>query len=151
MPTCPSYSIMHSLHEGFSIVMYSGSHRVNLRSGFCLHKRCGIRIILPKWMAIIWHESLFHAGGKSRTREWIITLEDMRFFGYVWPKVLGNTRNRNVGSMDGIGFWGQIYSNMIMDKTHLMCYKRRMPRYITSFGLNNCLKDKICLTTLLLS
>jgi len=103
MPTCPSYSIMHSLHEGFSIVMYSGSHRVNLRSGFCLHKRCGIRIILPKWMAIIWHESLFHAGGKSRTREWIITLEDMRFFGYVWPKVLGNTRNRNVGSMDGIG------------------------------------------------
>ena len=27
----------------------------------------------------------------------------MRFFGYVWPKVLGNTRNRNVGSMDGIG------------------------------------------------
>ena len=103
MPTLPSYSIMHSLDEGFSIVMYSGSHRVNLRAGFCLHKNCGIRIILPKWMAIIWHESLYHSGGKSRTRQWVITLEDMRFFGYVWPKVVGNTRNRRVGSMDGIG------------------------------------------------
>ena len=48
MPTLPSYSIMQSLDEGFSIVMYSGSHCVNLWSGFCLHKRCGIRIILPK-------------------------------------------------------------------------------------------------------
>jgi hypothetical protein len=103
MPTCPSYSIMHSLDEGFSIVMYSRSHCVNLRSGFCLHKRNGIRIILPKWMAIIWHESLYHAGGKSRTRHWTITLQDMRFFGYLWPNVIGNTRNRNVGSMDGIG------------------------------------------------
>ena len=93
IPTLPSYSIMHSLDEGFSIVMYSGSHRVNLRAGFCLHKNCGIRIILPKWMAIIWHESLYHSGGKSRTRQWVITLEVLRFFGYVWPKVVGNTRN----------------------------------------------------------
>jgi hypothetical protein len=30
MPTKPSYSIMHSLREGFNIVMYSGTHRVNL-------------------------------------------------------------------------------------------------------------------------
>ena len=30
MPTKPSYSIMNSLKEGFSIVVYSGTHRVNL-------------------------------------------------------------------------------------------------------------------------
>ncbi len=86
MLTCPLYSIMHSLHEGFLIVMYSGSHRVNLRSGFCLHKRCDIRIILLKWTAIIWHESLFYAGGKSRTRQWIITLENMNFSSMPGPK-----------------------------------------------------------------
>ena len=31
-------------------------------------------MILPEWIMIIWHESLFHAGAKSREKQ------DMRFF-----------------------------------------------------------------------
>ncbi len=44
----PSFSMMHSLDNGFSIVMYSHSHCVNCRSGCCLHDTSGIRITLPK-------------------------------------------------------------------------------------------------------
>ena len=62
MPKIPSYSIMHSLREGFSILMYSGSHRVKLSPSLCLHHCNAVKIILLKWMMIIWHESLYHAG-----------------------------------------------------------------------------------------
>ena len=88
MPTTPSYSIMHSLEDGFSVLMYSGSHRVRLNSNICLHKYNAVRIILPEWMAIIWHESLFHAGTRSRNTA------DMRFFSYVWPHLPSNTTCR---------------------------------------------------------
>ena len=87
MPSRPSFSMMHSLEDGFSIVMYSHSHHVNLGHGCRLHDRCGIRIILPKWMAIIWHEGVLHSGARSRTGEGDLTLEDMRFFAYIWPLV----------------------------------------------------------------
>jgi hypothetical protein len=67
MPTKPSYSIMHSLREGFSIVMYSGTHRVNLANqSLHMHKGNGVRLHLPPWMCLIWHESLYHSGAKSR-------------------------------------------------------------------------------------
>ena len=77
--------MMHSLEDGFSIVMYSHSHRVNLRSGCCLHDRSRIGIILHKWMVIIWHEGLLHGGTKSRDGEYALTLEDVQFFAYIWP------------------------------------------------------------------
>ena len=66
MPPNPSYSLIHSLEEGFSILMYAGTHRAKLRPDIYMHKYNAVRIILPEWMAIIWHESLFHAGAKSR-------------------------------------------------------------------------------------
>ena len=62
-----------------------------------MHKYNAVRIILPEWMAIIWHESLFHAGAKSRNG-----LQDMRLFSYIWPEVVGNARNRTKGSTDGV-------------------------------------------------
>ena len=100
MPPTPSYSMMHSLKDGFCILMYSCSHRVNLRSSLCLHSCNSVRIILPEWMAIIWHETLFHGGAMSRT--YPLLQIDMRFFAYIWPLILNNTRNRNKGSMDGV-------------------------------------------------
>ena len=58
MPKTPSYSTMHSLKEGFSILMYSGSHRVKLSPSLCLHHCNAVKLILPEWMMIIWQESL---------------------------------------------------------------------------------------------
>ena len=101
MPSRPSFSMMHSLEDGFSIVMYSHSHRVNLESGCPLHDRCGIRIILPKWMAIIWHEGLLHSGARSRDGTLGLPLEDMRFFAYIWPLVDQYTRTSR-GSSDTV-------------------------------------------------
>ena len=113
MPTNPSYSLMHSLEEGFSILMYSGTHRTKLRPDMCMHKYSAVRIILPPWMAIIWHESLFHAGAKCRNG-----LQDMRYFSYIWPDVGGNSRNRTKGSTDGVAReqGDQVYRDNITKK-----------------------------------
>ena len=101
MPTTPSYSLMHSLREGFSIVMYSGTHRVNLEDeSLHMHKSNGVRIHLPPWMCIIWHESLYHSGAKSRDTPHYQA--DMRFFAYIWPYVRNQVRNRAAGTMDGV-------------------------------------------------
>ena len=113
MPPKPSYSLMHSLKDGFSILMYSGSHRTKLCKAMCMHKYNAVRIILPEWMAIIWHESLFHAGAKSREG-----LQDMRLFSYIWPEVFGNARNRTKGSTDGVAreYGDQVYRDDITNK-----------------------------------
>ena len=52
-PSQLSFSIMYALEDGFSIIMYSGSHRVNLSPDLCLHHGNGVRIILAEWMMII--------------------------------------------------------------------------------------------------
>ena len=54
----PSYFRMHSLKDG----LYSGTHRSELRPDICIHKYNTVMILLPEWMVIIWHASLFHAG-----------------------------------------------------------------------------------------
>ena len=46
--------------------------------------------------------SLLHGGANSRTRQWTLTLEDMILFAYICPHFLGDTRNKNGGSNDGI-------------------------------------------------
>ena len=97
MPTTPSYSIMHSLRDGFEILMYSGSHRLKLSPRLCLHHADAVRIILPEWMMIIWHESLYHAGAKSRNNS-----EDMRFFSYVYPDNDRSAYSRTKGTTDGV-------------------------------------------------
>ena len=67
MPTKPSYSIMHSLKQGFSIVIFSGIHRVNLDdSSLRMHKGDRVRLHLPPWMCLVWYESLYYSGEKSR-------------------------------------------------------------------------------------
>ena len=119
MPTKPSFSLMHSLKDGFSILMYSGSHRVALNPENCLHNYNAVRIILPEWMAIIWHEGLFHAGTRSRGTV------DMRFFSYVWPHVFTRHARRTLGTMDGVAreVGDQVYRKDINDKICKDMYK----------------------------
>ena len=118
MPKTPSFSIMHSLKDGFSIVMYSGSHRVNLSSRLCLHRDNAVRIILPEWMMIIWHESLFHASTRSRFNRHGSDKEDLRFFSYVWPENDRKNSLRTKGTMDGVSRENgeEVYRNDITEK-----------------------------------
>ena len=64
-------------------------------------------------MAIIWHESLFHVGTKSRKG-----LQDMRYFSYVWRDVSSDSRNRTKGSTDGVAreTGNQVYRDNIINK-----------------------------------
>ena len=127
MPSKPSYSIMHSLREGFSILMYSGSHRVNLQDWFCLHHANAIKIILPPDMMIIWHEALFHAGAKSRNNQDGIPQEDLRFFSYVWPKVNYTPGSRMNDRTDGVlrESGDRVYRENISRKICREMYKSR--------------------------
>ena len=114
MPPNPSYSLMHSLKDRFSIVMYSGTYRLNLRPDMCMHKYNAVRIILPEWMAIIRHESLFYTGVKFRNGP----QHDMRLFSYVWSHIPGNSRNRSKRSTDGVAreIGNQVYRDNITNK-----------------------------------
>ena len=124
MPTTPSYSIMHSLEEGFSIVMYSGTHRVNLYGPLVMHQANAVRLHLPPWMCIIWHESLYHSGAKARGT--YPPQLDRRFFPYVWPFAFGNSRKRDKDSMDGVAreIGDSLYRNHVHVHTCLCLYKK---------------------------
>ena len=102
--------------------MYSGSHRLNLSPRLCLHCDNAVRIILPEWMMIIWHESLFHAGAKSRDNK-----QDMRFFSYVWPDNDMKSGMRTKGTMDGVACENgdQVYRNDITNKICTDMYKSK--------------------------
>ena len=136
MPLTPSFSFMHSLKDGFEIVMYSGSHRVNFSPRLCLHRASAIRIILAEWMMIIWHESLFHAGAKSRSNN----TQDMRFFSYVWPDNDSVSSDRTKGTTDGVARENgdQVYRKDITNKICPDMYKA-LPR------CNCCRQDGITL------
>ena len=100
MPSRPSYSMLHSFSEGFSIVLYSRSHKVDISPNIALHKDCAVRLVLGPEMVVIWHEGLYHSGAKSRNTPEAQT--DRRFFAYLWPFVKANSRNRQAGSCDGV-------------------------------------------------
>ena len=69
-------------------------------------------------MAIIWHESLFHTGARSRDTQ------DMRFFSYIWAYVLSSSRNRSKGSIDSVAreIDYQVYHNNITTEIYKDLY-----------------------------
>ena len=71
-------------------------------------------------MMIIWHESLFHAGTKSRMYQ-----EDMRFFSYVWPEDFSKRDQRTKGTTDGVARedGDQVYRTNITNKICKDMYK----------------------------
>jgi len=106
MPTTPSYSFMHSLEDGFEIVMYSCTHNTRLDGDLIIHKHQGTRLILGANMSLGYNEATLH--GASKSREYTDengnshTQEDMCLFNYAWPQAQNNTRTRNAGTTDGI-------------------------------------------------
>ena len=92
MPLRPSYSLLHSFSEGFSIVLYSRSHRV-VQPNLKFHRNNGIRLILPSHMCLIVHEKLFYSMTKSRSIpdalnspfNHSVVLTDLIFFAEICP------------------------------------------------------------------
>ena len=74
----PSYSLMYSFREGFSIIIYSCTHNTNLFPEICLHQNTKVRLILPEWMVVSWDKSLYNCEAKSG--ETPRHQNDMRFF-----------------------------------------------------------------------
>jgi hypothetical protein len=85
--------MMHSLADGFSIVLYSGTHK-GLNKDI-LHRNDAVRLILGPDMVVIWHEGLLHSGART----WSMGFrgesirKDLRFFSYIWPSKPNGTRN----------------------------------------------------------
>ena len=59
--------MMHSLPDGFSVVLYSKTHNTELSREIHLHQKMVVKLILSEWMVIIWNKSTYHGGAKSRT------------------------------------------------------------------------------------
>ena len=62
-----SYSMMYVLEDGFSIMMYSGTRDTKMFNG-CVHKNHAVSLILNKGIGVMWYESLYHSGARSRER-----------------------------------------------------------------------------------
>ena len=121
----PSFSMMHSLSQGFSIMLFSATHKTKARRGM-LHKPNAVRLVLGPDMVLIWHERTYHCGTRSRltknreqgdkgfhlsTMEADLSpsrrksnvprpyehLEDMRLFAYVWNETGKLFRTRKDG------------------------------------------------------
>ena len=48
----PSYSMMHSLEDGFSTMMYSCTYETAMGDG-CVHMKYAVRLILTKRIAVM--------------------------------------------------------------------------------------------------
>ena len=57
--------MMHALEDGFISMMYSCTYDTNMFNG-CVHRKHADRLILNKEMGVMWYESLYHSGVKSR-------------------------------------------------------------------------------------
>lgn len=106
IPTIPSYSFIHSLKEGFELVMYSCTHNTWLDGELSIHKNQVARLILAPDMSLRYHEATLHGVSKSRQfsdeNDIIQIQEDMCFFNYSWPETQNNSQTRIAGTTNGI-------------------------------------------------
>ena len=79
----PSYSMMHSLEEGMSIIMYSCTYNAPAVP-FSIHCDQGIRLLLPPDCTLFWHQATLHCGARSRINSIGQHKDDMRLFAYIW-------------------------------------------------------------------
>ena len=92
-----SYSMMYSLADGFSIILYTGTHKGLSKDRY--HRNDAVRLILGHDMVVVSHEGLLHSGARSRAMTTDGTgiseaiRKDIRFFSYVWPTKPSGTRN----------------------------------------------------------
>ena len=55
--------MMHALEDSFSMVMYRGTHDINMYND-CVLRNYTVRLILKKGQGDMWHEALCHSGEK---------------------------------------------------------------------------------------
>ena len=96
-----SYSILRSMDEGFSMLLYTGTH-IGLPKDK-VHRNNAVRLILGRDMVMIWSEPLLHSMGKSREMDGDnhhAHKEDKRCCAYVWPSTVGQATSRSKGKMN---------------------------------------------------
>ena len=82
-----NFWIMHSLTDGLSMVLYTGTHGGLTSVPIC--RNAAVRLILGPGMIVMWRENLLHSGAKSRIEHQDDPSqvgkikEDLRFFAYV--------------------------------------------------------------------
>lgn len=80
----PNYSMWHSLYEDVSIMMYSGSNRLNNSS--IIHKCTRLKLLFPKekTFMLVFHGRTVHCGSRSKlVNESFHYSHDVRLFSYV--------------------------------------------------------------------
>ena len=126
--------MLHSFQEGLSLALYSQAHKVDLCQDLHLHRKSGVRLTLAPDMCVIWHESIYHSGAKSRNTP--NAQQDDRFFAYIWPFVQNNTRNRTSGNSDGVAreSGDRVFRDNINEETceHLFQNQEGYPHCINS-------------------
>ena len=73
----PSFSVMHSLSDGFSIVLFSNTHNIQ-RWPYLVHQSMGIRLVLKLGMPLILDSFVLHCRGKSRVNKDGLYMYDTR-------------------------------------------------------------------------
>ena len=112
----PSYSMIHILEDGFSIMMYSCTHDTKNFNG-CVHRKYAIMLTLNKAMKLIWNESLYHSRAKSRQTPSGLVKADLKLFMYLWPFIENNQQNRNISTTDGVAReYGEFFYRDKLDK-----------------------------------
>lgn len=91
------YSMIHSLYESFSFVLYNGSHRI--QNGEVTHKKSRVVLKFPAEpnMFIIFSGNLVHSGACSKFEPHPYTFyhaADIRAFGYLQKKDLSRVCRR---------------------------------------------------------
>ena len=156
----PSYSVMHSLSQGYTIKLWSCTHNTYGVKGQ-LHLPNVVRLVVPPDMILIWHQRLYHAGARCRLHECnnegrygfhlssaeadkspsrqrypqraYTCLEDARFFGYVYcPK-----GKRFMRSADGkLSNGDRLYT-----RGELYCANYNNPKLCPTCSQGECVVD----------
>jgi len=74
LPTKPSYSMMHSLEQGFQIGRYSCTHSTRADGQLIIHKNHATILILAPGMTVIWDKATLYSASKSKIMSWMTLL-----------------------------------------------------------------------------
>ena len=86
--------MIHSLLNGFNIIMYSGTYRKS-NSKIIIHQTNGWRLTFKKDIIITFYQGVIHTGGKSRIGTNNVTTKDMILFIYLWNNNVDGYNTRN--------------------------------------------------------
>ena len=91
----PSYSMIHSLTDSCSIVLYTSTHG-GATNHVPLCRNAVVRLILGPYMIVMWRENVLHSGAKSRSKN---ASKTNRQASGLSPIILGEQCNTALGPM----------------------------------------------------